>query len=60
MKKSIRAIYYFLDIGIISLFAITGFILGVSKFTGIIGIILITLLQVFVTVYLTNINPRSQ
>ena len=60
MKKSIRAVYYFVDIGVISLLAISGFFIGVNKWIGVIGIVFITLLQVFTTTYLNNRNPRSQ
>lgn len=53
-EKEIKASYYFIDVGVVSLFAISSFALGVSKWAGIIGVVWITLLQVGGSVYLNN------
>lgn len=53
-EKEIKAAFYFIDVGIISLLAISGFVLGVSKWTGVVGMILITLISIFGTVHSSN------
>ncbi len=54
MKKKINAVYYFLDIGCISLAAILGFVLGVSKLLGMVMMMLMVFLSVAGTVHLQN------
>ncbi len=54
MKKKIEAIYYFTDIGAISLITIVGFAMGINKWLGILGTLLMTLFLVSTSVYLSN------
>lgn len=49
--KKIKAAYYFIDIGAISLLAIFGFAFGISRWIGVIGIFLITLFSISTTLH---------
>ncbi len=59
-EKEIKAAFYFIDLGVISLLAISGFILGVSKWTGVVGTILITLISVWGTLHSNNKRLNTQ
>lgn len=54
MKKKINAVYYFWDIGFISIVAIMGFASGINKLSGILAITAVTLLSIAGTVHLQN------
>ncbi len=59
MKKQIKAEDYFIDIGIMSIIAILGFSIGVSKWVGIIGILWMTFFSMWCTVHLNNKKDRK-
>lgn len=59
MNKKVNASNYFLDIGSLSIISIIGFYLGVSKWIGVIGIFIYTLISIIGTVHLQNINVKS-